>query len=337
MHTKAPTMKDVAELAGVSVQTVSCVVNGTGTISPKTQARVLKAIKQLRYRRDPIARSMRTRQTRLVGLLVLDITNPVLSVIASAVEAAAHTEDYKVILYNVSMNPRRERECLETSAEGLVDGLIIVNTVDPANTLTFLQEEAISAVLIDCQTAPDIPCVAVDNVQAAYMAASHAIERGHRRIAHITGSSTLLMAHQREQGYLQALDDHDLAYRRVLVSPDSRWDYRAGYSTTQQLLRGSDLPTAIFAASDQMAIGACRAISEAGLKVPDDISVIGFDDIEAAAFATPPLTTIRQPFVEIARTAFNLLMQVLSGEHLETTQIVLPPELIVRQSVKELK
>ncbi len=335
MVNKPPTMREVAELAGVSIQTVSCVVNGTGSISPQTRTRVLRAIDQLNYRRDPIARSMRTRRTRLIGLLVLDITNPVLSVIASAVESAAYHHGYKVVLSNISMDPDREHESLEALAGGLVDGLIIVNMVDRVRTCRFLLEEQLHTVLIDCLPESDLPSVGVDNFRAAYLATRHAIELGHQRIAHLAGSSTLWMARQRIQGYRQALAAFDLTYQQVIVSPNERWDYQAGYETMRQLLSHAPLPTAIFAASDQMAIGAYRAIAEAGLRIPDDLSVIGFDDMEAASFAVPPLTTIRQPFTELASNAVDLLLQLIAGQRPESAQLVLPPELIIRGSTAE--
>jgi DNA-binding LacI/PurR family transcriptional regulator len=334
---KAPTMRDVAQLAGVSIQTVSYVVNGKDVISATTRARVIEAIEQLNYRRDPIARSMRTKQTRLIGLLVLDITNPVLSVIASAVEAATFDQGYKVILQNVGMDASREKEYLIESAGSLIDGLIIVNSVDRQATLEFLETEQVTAVLIDCLSSTTVPSVAVDNVKAAHIATSHTIALGHRRIAHITGTLSLLMGQQRQQGYLQALADHNLAYERIVVSKSERWDYQAGYDAMNELLRDHSPPTAVFAASDQMAIGAYQAIAKAGLRVPEDISVIGFDDMELAQFAVPALTTIRQPFTEIAANAISLLLQLIAAEKPERTQLILPPKLIIRQSTAELK
>lgn len=336
MAPKTPTMRDVAELAGVSVQTVSCVVNNTGAISAETRERVWSAIEHLHYRRDPIARSMRTKQTRLIGLLVLNITNPILSVLASAVEAAAMANGYRVVLYNIGEDMRRQREYLAAAAEGPIDGLIIVNAIDHAETLAFLEKENLAAVLIDCVATTRIPSVAVDNVRAAYLATEHAITFGHRRIAHIAGSSTLLIARQRQQGYQQALADYGLTYQNVIVSTSEQWNYRAGYQATQELLRSDPAPTAVFAASDEMAIGAYRALTEAGLRVPVDISVIGFDDIDVSAFVVPALTTIRQPYVEIASQSVTLLLKRISGELTEPTQITLPPELVIRQSVAEV-
>ncbi len=336
MASKTPTMRDVAELAGVSVQTVSCVVNSTGAISLETRERVWNAIEQLNYKRDPIARIMRTRQSGLIGLLILDITNPVLSITASAVEAAAFAEDYKVILYNVGEDMRRQWEYLAAAAEGLIDGLIIVNAINHVETLAFLESEHITAVLIDCIATTHIPSVAVDNVKAAYIATEHTVELGHRRIAHIAGSSTLLIAQQRQQGYEQALNDHGLSYRHVVVSKRERWNYLAGYETMQELLSSDPLPTAVFAASDEMAIGAYRAIAEAGLRVPDDFSIIGFDDTDVASFVVPALTTIRQPYAEIASKAVSLLLKLIAGKTPATTQIILSPELVIRQSTARL-
>ncbi len=336
MAVKVPTMKDVAQLAGVSVQTVSCVVNDTGSISPETRLRVLHAIEQLNYRRDPIARSMRTRQTRLIALLVLDITNPVLSTIASNVEAAAYDQSYNVLLYNVSQDVRREQAFLEAVAERRADGMIIVNAVDRQHTFALLEEATIPTVLVDCVETPTIPSVAVDNFRGAYLATQHAIELGHTHIAHLCGALTLEVARQRADGYRQALADYGLHQPQMLTPLNDRWDYRSGYYATRKLLEGSPRPTAIFAAGDQMAIGAYRALAEAGLRVPDDMSVIGFDDIEAAQYTIPPLTTIRQPLDQIAGSAFGLLLDLLDGQQPATTSIILPPELIVRDSTRRL-
>jgi LacI family transcriptional regulator len=336
MADRTPTMRDVAERAGVSIQTVSCVVNEKGNISPRTRKRVLKAIAELHYRPHHIARSMRTRQTGLLGMLILDITNPVHSVIASAVESAAYARGYKVVLYNVSENAEREQECLEASAEGLVDGLILVNTVDREHTFAFLAESRLHAVLIDCLASRTIPVVSVDNFQAAYVATQHAIALGHRRIAHLAGSDRQWIGQQRIQGYQQAVADSQLPYQRVFVSNTGQWDYRAGYLTMSQVLSEPERPTAIFAASDLMAIGAYRAIAEAGLRVPHDISVIGFDDIEAAAYAVPPLTTIRQPFREIAESAVSLVVDLITGQEMDDVQRTLAAELVIRESTREV-
>lgn len=338
MASKPATMKDVAKLAGVSIQTVSYVVNATGSISASTRTRVLDAISALNYRPDVIARSMRTRRTHLIGLLVLDITNPVHSRIAHAVESAAYARGYKVILYNISQDPDRERESLEASVEGLVDGLIIVNSVDRERTLEFLRHEGANGVLIDSLASSDIPSVMVDNFAAAYAATAHLITLGHRRIAHIAGWEPHSIAQQRADGYRRALADHGLDYVCVgkALAESWSWDFKAGYEGMQQVLAHQAYPTAVFAASDQMAIGAYRAIAEAGLRIPDDVSVVGFDNLEVAAYTVPPLTTIHQPFEKMATDAVKLLVKLIKRQRIDKPQEVLPFELIVRGSTKEV-
>jgi DNA-binding LacI/PurR family transcriptional regulator len=332
MNTKPPTMKDVAQLAGVSVQTVSCVINDQGSISQPTRNRVLQAIEQLNYRRDPIARSMRTRQTRLIALLIQDITNPVLSIIASAIEAAAYAEEYNVLLHNVGLDARREKTYLDTVAERLVDGLIIVNAMDREQTFSRLAADTTPTVLIDCLSTTDLPSVSVDNFQGAYLATRHAVELGHRRIAHIAGELSLEVARLRADGYSQCIQDHDLIYHRIIPPFNNRWDYHSGYRAMRELIESPERPTAVFVSGDQMAIGAYRALAETELRIPDDISIIGFDDIEAARYTTPPLTTIRQPFDEIAQRGFALLLDLFDGNTPDETRIILPPELVIRES-----
>jgi DNA-binding LacI/PurR family transcriptional regulator len=331
-------MREVARLAGVSIQTVSHVVNRTGNISLETRQRVSKVIERLNYRPNPIARSMRTRETGLIGLLVLDITNPVLSTIASEVEAAAYGNQYKVLLYNARHDARLERESLETFAERLVDGLVIVNAMDREHTYSWLEERRVPTVLVDCQSTTALPSVAVDNLRGAYLATEHLLQLGHRRIVHLSGDTSLEVARLRVEGYLAALRDHGAsAHARVVTPANDHWDYQAGHGAMLKVLKSQERPTAVFAAADQVAIGALRAIAEAGLEVPGDISIVGFDDIPAARFSAPPLTTIRQPLAKIAGRAFELLLTLLdkNGEA-GTGQVVLQPELVRRASTARL-
>jgi LacI family repressor for deo operon, udp, cdd, tsx, nupC, and nupG len=331
-------MREVARLAGVSVQTVSHVVNRTGNISDATRERVAKVIDRIDYRPNPIARSMRTRETGLIGLLVLDITSPVLSTIASEVEAAAHRNEYKVILYNARHDARLERESLETFAERLVDGLVIVNAIDGEQTLSWLEKGTIPTVLVDCLATAIFPSVTMDNLHGAYLATEHLLDLDHRRIVHLSGDLSLEVGRLRVKGYLKAMGDHGLAeWARVVKPGNNHWDYEAGYLAMRQVLGEPERPTAVFAAADQVAIGAYRAIAEAGLAIPDDISVVGFDGIPAAEFSNPPLTTIRQPLKEIGGRAFELLLELLdkSGGP-RSTQIVLQPRLLERDSTRRL-
>lgn len=336
MPDKPATMRDVADKAGVSIQTVSAVVNGKDGISQRTRNRVLDVVKQLNYKRDPIARSMRTGQTGLIGLLVQDITNPILSNIASRVEALVSAEDHNVVLYNASSDAARERVYLELVENRLIDGVIVVNAVDQAHTLDLLAKAAIPAIFIDSLMTPTVPAVTADDVGGAYLATDYLIGLGHERIAHISGANPLEITQRRIQGYTSALADQGIDYHQVIAPQSTRWDYRAGYEAMQDLLQRDSRPTAVFAASDEMAIGVYRACHEHGLSVPQDLSVVGFDDIQAAAFASPPLTTVRQPFEAMASHAVKLLFQTLQDPQRDPVEIKLRPELVVRESAAEL-
>lgn len=332
MRDTTPTMRDVARDCGVSVQTVSHVVNRTGNISDETRQRVLESIERLNYRRNPIARSMRTRQTGMIALIILDISNPVLSLIASTIESLAYEQDYHVLLYNTGHNPAREQAYLDEIGNRRADGVIIVNTINRDN-MAQLTADGVPTVLIDSPIlSSPVPVVSVDNSAGAYAATCHLLDLGHRRIAHIAGSRDLGIARQREQAYTKAIADSGLPYRRVVYAHSIQWGYESGYTAMRELLRDDEPPTAVFAASDALAIGAYRALAEAGLRVPDDISVVGFDNIEASAYTTPPLTTVHQPFSELGNAAFSLLLKMLDGGVRHPSNILLPAEIIFRES-----
>lgn len=336
MGRSAATMRDVALKAGVSIQTVSCVVNGTGNISDETRYRVHQAIEALHYKRNPIARSMRTRQTRLIALLVADITNPVLSIIASAIEAAAFDQDYNVLLYNAGKNSSREALYLDQIEDRRADGIVVINALDRARTLPRLADY-IPAVIIDVIQNEAVPSVSVDNQKGAYLATNHLIDLGHRRIALIGVAPSTEVTRQRLAGYLEATGDAKLSYQKWRISDSVDWTYGEGYKAMRWFLelKQPDRPTAVFAASDQLAMGAFRAIEEAGLRIPHDISVVGFDNIEAASYTTPPLTTVHQPFEELGTRALDQLLTLLEGKPLDQAQVLLPPNLIIRESTME--
>jgi DNA-binding LacI/PurR family transcriptional regulator len=177
--------------------------------------------------------------------------------------------------------------------------------------------------------------VSVDNYQGAYAATQHLVELGHRKIAHIAGAAGLEIARQREAAYLRALDDAGLSYRNVISAQNIQWGYGSGYNAMRELLEADERPTAVFAASDELAIGAYRAIAESGLRIPQDISVVGFDNIEASAYTTPPLTTVHQPFADLGIQALILLLEMLEKESFEASSVLLPAQLVIRESTTE--
>jgi DNA-binding LacI/PurR family transcriptional regulator len=329
-------MREVAQHAGVSVQTVSCVLNQTGSISEETRLRVQRSIEALNYRRNPIARSMRTQQTRMIALVVMDMTNPVLATIASTIEAVAYAQNYNVLLYNTGLDAARERTYLHEIEDRRVDGAVVVNAIDRQGA-AHLRNEGVPTVLIDCaMPSSPLPTVTVDNFRGGYIATQHLIDLGHRRIAHIGGTRHLEIARQRISGYETALADANIDYRNVVSAQTMQWGYQSGYDAMKHLLASDERPTAVFAASDELAMGAYRALAEQGLRVPQDMSIVGFDNIEAAAFVTPPLTTVHQPFSQLGHQAFSLLLTMLDGNQLDPPDVLLPAEIIVRESTAEV-
>lgn len=339
-----PTMRDVARLAGVSVQTVSCVVNAKPGITAETRAKVWQAIKELGYRPYSIARSLRTRHTHTIALFVTDIVNPSLATMAGAAEDHAHAFGYSMVLYNTHGDVAREADYMRTAIERWVDGVLIIAVAEQMPGLVVLHEAGIPVVAIDRVPVEHTgPTVTLDNVKAGWLAAGHLLDLGHTRIAHISGPLSLRLARERLAGFQQAIAARGLP-PGVCVSGEGMWECAAGYRAMQRILSGAEelsgtkgaggtsLPTAVFAANDRMAFGAMRAIDEAGLRVPHDISVVGLDDIEVAAFQTPPLTTVRQSFTKMATLGVQLLLELLAGREPEQPHVVLEPELIVRHS-----
>jgi LacI family transcriptional regulator len=325
-------MKDVAQLAGVSIQTVSAVVNNKPDITAETRARVLSIIEQLNYQPYSVARSLRTRQTQTIALVVSNIASVAIAAMASAAEAHAHSFGYRLILYNTHNDSSRETSYFNAVAQQWVDGVVFIPAMGRLGRLDILQAADIPSVAID--RIPDDykgPAVMLDNLKAGRLAGEHLLDLGHERLAHIGGPMEIRLARERFGGFQQALEMRGLD-PKVCAVAEGTFTCQTGYLAMKQLLASRPYPTAVFAANDLMAIGAMRAVDEAGLRVPQDISIVGVDDIEVAAFQTPPLTTICQPFTQLATLGVQLLLDILAGKELVQSQIVIEPTLIVRQS-----
>ena len=327
-------MKDVAERVGVSIQTVSAVINNKPGITEETRERVLEAIQQLGYRPYSVARSLRTGQTRTLALIVSDLSNPSFGTMASAAEDYAHRFGYSLTVHNTHDDVEREANYIQSVTQRWVDGVLYVSAEDELSSQAALEKAGIPSVAIDrIPEHYDGPSVTLNNTKAGYVAARHLIDLGHRQIAHISGPLRLRVARERVAGFVQALEDLGLS---PTAREEGNWTCDSGYAVMKRILIRRTHPTALFAANDRMAMGAIQAINEAGLRVPDDISVIGLDDIEVAAYQNPPLTTVRQSFVELATLAIQLLFALIEKEQPVETQLVIEPELIERQSTASL-
>ena len=327
------TMKDVAQRAGVSPSTVSHVINETRFVSQQLRDRVLRAMRELNYQPSAVARSLRTKKTQVVALVIPDITNPYFPEVARGVQDVAEENEYSVILCNTDRARGRELRFLKALRGQWVDGLILNPSEVTSGDLQDLQDAQIPVVLIGSQIDhPDLDVVMVDNVQGAYDAVSHLIDLGHRRIGLVGGSRTASSGEQRFQGYIRALADHDIPIDEEIIT-EGRFTREGGYESMKRLLALQSPPTAVFASSDVMAIGALMAIQEEGLQVPNDVSLVGFDDIAEASTTTPKLTTVSQPKYQTGEVAAQLLFDRVEGASPgERQKIVLSHQLVIRDS-----
>ena len=331
-----PTQKDIAKLAQVSQATVSLVLNGIsdGSVPQVTQRKILRAAKRLGYVPNRVAQSLRTQQTKTIACIVPDITNPFYPALERGAQKSSEINGYDVLIYNTDGLPAKERKCLDRLLEGRVDGVIGVFFHVTARDLRPLLERKIAVVRIEPnpkKTGPwPLDNLFVDNAAGAKAGTQYLIERGHRRIAMIAGTGG--PERNRVSGYLQALEE--AALKPQLVSRGN-FNEESGYRSTKELLSTGTRPTAIFAGNDLMAFGAMNAIREAKLTIPRDIAVLGFDDIFAARFVTPPLSTISQFQYELGRVAAEMVLERLNQLPPETPgrERQMPFEVIKRQSV----
>ncbi|MGE5591190.1 MAG: LacI family DNA-binding transcriptional regulator [Bacillota bacterium] len=330
-----PTIADVARLAGVSTATVSRVINSQSIVAPATRERVLTAVRELGYQPNALAASLVRQRSHTLGVVLPDISNPFFPQVVRGLEDAAHASGYNVILCNSDLDTVKEIEYFEVLRQKRVDGLIYHSgTITQAHLEAFrrLKLPVVLAATHDPEGA--LPCVLVDNRRAAREAMEHLISLGHRRVAVVAGSDPV-SGESRLDGYRDALRRHGLRLEEGLTL-HAEWNADEAYEATRALLRRQDLPTAIAAASDLMALGVMGALQDAGLRVPQDVSVIGFDNIRLAATIRPALTTMAQPMYEIGKEAALMLIRCLKeeggAEAIRGRRLVLPHRLEVRQS-----
>ncbi|HEX9015403.1 MAG TPA: LacI family DNA-binding transcriptional regulator, partial [Chloroflexota bacterium] len=326
------TIADVANRAGVSTMTVSRVVNRSGYISRETRERVEKAIIELGYVPNALARSLRVKQTRTIALVLTDISNPFFTTIARGAEDVASQRGFSVMLCNSDESEAKEIEYLNILLQKQVDGVLLVPARGSKESLLVLQSHGVPVVVVDRLIGDaDVDMVRADTELGAYELTRHLLDLGHRRIAALTGPRGVSTAMDRVAGFQRAMSEAGLpgGEQSILFGDFTQ---ASGYLMAQEALAGPSAPSAIFAANNFIAIGAFRAVRKAGLRVPGDVSLAAMDD-EPPALADPFLTVASQPAYEMGRTAADLLLSRLSGEApIEPREIVLPTGLIVRGS-----
>ncbi|MGW3407520.1 LacI family DNA-binding transcriptional regulator, partial [Streptomyces zhihengii] len=303
-------MKDVARAAGVSVGTVSNVVNRPDTVTAETRTRVQGVIRRLGYVRSESARQLRAGRSRIMGMLVLDMGNPFFVDVARGAERAARRAGLGVMVCNSAQDPSEEAEYLSLFAEQRVRGVLITPADATGRTLQAFRRHDIPFVLVD-RVAEDAAesSVSVDDVAGGAMAVRHLIRTGHRSIAYVSGPAGLRQVQDRRTGALQAFAEAGLGTDRLHELPAERLDVVAGRDAGARLLGLADRPTAVFCANDLLALGVLQTMVGVGVRVPEDIAIVGYDDIEFAAAAAVPLTSVRQPAVSMGAMAAELLLE----------------------------
>jgi DNA-binding LacI/PurR family transcriptional regulator len=328
---RRPTIYDVARLAGVSTATVSRALNGTGAVAGDKRLAIEAAVEQLGYRPNTIARSLVTRSTQTIALLLPDITNPFYAELVAGIHELTLERGYTMLLCTTDFDPEQEERYLRLLRAKHVDGALVDGLVLPPERIARFVEDGFPIVCLDRDVeSPAVPLVQVDNRMGARLATEHLLSLGHRRIAHIMGARARI-SEQRLLGYQGSLGDAGIAPDSALVALGN-FTEAGGHDAMTSLLAAVPDVTAVFAANDLSAMGAMSAIAAAGRSVPGDISIVGFDDVRLSRYTSPPLTTVRQPAGEIARHATELLLGMIGGRRPDTLHHPFAPELIVRGS-----
>ena len=288
------TMKQVAEKARVSTTTVSHVINNTRVVSEDARERVLSVIQELRYIPSAVARSLKNDRTHTIGMMIPNNSNPYFAEVIQGIEDASFKLGYNIILCNSYDDPKKQAAYIRVLMEKRIDGLILVSSGTDEDLTQLLSDEGIPKVLVDREVTGVIAdLIEADHVQGGYDATRYLINLGHKKIACVAGPETLLPSGGRVTGYLRALQEAGIGFNPAYLI-HSDFTSQGGFDAFQELLERDDRPTAIFASNDLMAIGGICAANLANVKIPQQLSVIGYDDIALASFTTPPLTSISQ-------------------------------------------
>ena len=326
---KPPRMEDVATVAGVSHQTVSRVLNGYSKIRPATRDRVLAAIEQLGYRRNTAARALVTRRSGTIGVITAEMNHFGPASTMLGLESASRAAGYGLSFAGLpDVSATSLRTAVDQVLDQGVEAVVMIVAHQAALTLAQSLHISVPLVVIEGDLSATPLTAGVDQFAGAHLATNHLLSLGHHSVLHLPGPADWLEATARRKGWATALKECDRPVPQLMAQGD--WSARSGYESGMAMLRECR-PTAVFAANDQMALGLLRALHEAGLRVPADVSVVGFDDVPESGYYTPPLTTVRQDFHELGRRSMALVLRTLGGER-NASEPLVEPLLIARSS-----
>lgn len=326
------TIQDVAKAAGVSVATVSRVLNNSPKVAVQTKERVLLTIKKLNYQPNLLGRNLRRSETRMILVIIPNIENPFYSSVVKGIEDVAHKNDYNVMLCNTEYDPKRLNAYIELLKNRLSDGAITMGLEFASKELSALASQFPIVQCCEYIEGAGTSYVAIDDFNAAVRAVRHLINIGHKRIGLITCKDRFISNIKREQGYKKVLEDAGIGVDPELIKYEGSHAFKNGLRAVEKFLNMPERPTAIFACSDLLAIGAMKGIKEHGLRIPEDIAIVGFDDISFAAVSNPPLTTIAQPKYDLGCTAMQILLDQIQGIITHPQVVHLEYDLIIRES-----
>lgn len=329
------TMKDIARIAKVSTSTVSHVINNTRYVSDEIREKIMKVVNELNYTPSAVARSLKVKETKTLGMLVTATSNPFFAEVVSGVEQYCNQHHYNLIISSIDGNEQRLQQNIQTLIQKQVDGLLLMYS-DTRHAMVEQLNLNLPIVVMDWwPTELNADKIYENSEFGAYLATKTLIEQGHKNIAIITGKLDKSLAHNRLLGYQKALQDAHLP-----INPDwiieSHFDFEGGVEGMKKLLQITPRPTAVFACSDTIAVGVYQVAWQQGLRIPQDISVIGYDNIMLAQYLTPPLTTIHQPKAELGKLAVETLLERIKSPNLEYKTTMLQPQLIWRASVVKI-
>jgi DNA-binding LacI/PurR family transcriptional regulator len=334
------TLKEVAKFANVSITTVSRVINDASKVNHETRDQVKKAMRKLGYQPSRVAQRLRTTKGRskMLGLIIPDIQNQFYSNIVRGIEDVSYGKDYAVILCNSDENPQKERFYLDVLQSESVDGVILPPIHQHSKVVEGLIESGVPVVCVDRKLAREnVDAVVINNERGGYMAVEHLLDLDHTRIAILSSSPQFSSFEERQKGYERALREHGIEIDDQLIRQGDPRSSETARVLTKELLGLNNPPTAIFATNNLMTLGLLEAVNELKLKIPADISIIGFDDMPWTKAITPPLTVIRQPAYEMGRRAAELMFQRLEDPKREPVQIIMKPSIIIRKSTAKCR
>lgn len=331
----AASIKDVAKEAGVSIATVSRVLNDVDVVNEETKKKVLEAINKLGYRPNIVARSLKTQKTRTIGIIIPDISSQFYPEIVRGAEDVANIYNYNIMLCNTDLDPEKEIEYLRVLKEKMVDGVLYMSTSLEPNILELINQLELPMVLVETTSREgDIPSVTIDNEKAAFDGVDYLIRKGNKRIAYIgTHEDAEHASALRYIGYKKALEQNNIELNEKIVYFGGL-KAQDGYEGMNNILQNESLD-AVFCASDEIAMGAINALRDKDVKVPEEVDVIGFDNIYSASVFYPKLTTIAQPMYDMGSVGMRMLIKIINKQELELKNYVLDHELVERNSCKK--